>query len=167
MKHRASRLIDEVHRAVDGEPWHGPSIMALLRPVTAADAGAHPVPNGHSIAEITAHLTAWTNEVARRLEGFPAGEPPEGDWPPCLAQSPAAWAAQLLALTTAVAQLEAAVAGFPDARWDLPIVDPREPLPVVPVSYEQLVHGLAQHFAYHGGQIALLRKALEVGYRDE
>lgn len=167
MRHRASRLIDELHRAVDGEPWHGPSVMALLRPVTAKEATAHPVPGAHSIAEITAHLTAWTNEVAHRLEGFPAADPQEGDWPPSLALTPAAWAAQTLALTTAVAHLEATVAGFPEARWDLPIVDPREPLPVVPVSYEQLVHGLAQHYAYHGGQIALLRKALGVGYGHE
>lgn len=167
MTYRASHLIDEVHRAFDGDPWHGPSLMALLRGVSADDAERHPVPGGHSIAEITAHLTVWTNEVTRRLRGTPAGDPPEGDWPPSLAATAAGWAAMTLALTAAVANLEAVVAGFPEARWDVPIADPREPATVTPVTHEQLVHGLAQHFAYHGGQIALLRKALGVGYGHE
>jgi uncharacterized damage-inducible protein DinB len=163
MASRASQLIDEVHRAFDGDPWHGPSLMSLLRQVGAADAERHPVSGAHSIGEIAAHLTAWTNEVARRLSGFPAGSPPEGDWPPSLAATAAGWAAMTLSLTAAVANLETTVAGFPEARWSLPIVDPREPVQVTPVSYEQMVHGLAQHFAYHGGQIALLRRALGIG----
>ena len=167
MVSRVAHLIDEVHRAFDGDPWHGPSLMALLRRIGAVEAERHPVPGAHSIGEITAHLTAWTNEVTRRLSGFPAGSPAEGDWPPSLAATPAGWASMTLALTTAVATLETTVAGFPEARWDLPIVDPREPVPVAPVSYEQLVHGLAQHFAYHGGQIALLSKALAIGYEHE
>jgi len=167
MTRRASHIIDELHRAFDGEPWHGPSVTALLRGVTPAVASARPLTDVHTIAEITAHLTAWTHEVARRLEGFPPGEPRDGDWPPGHADTPAGWAAMQLALATAVAQLEAVVAGFPDARWDVPIVDPRVPVDVVPVSFAQMAHGLTQHFAYHGGQIALLRKVLGIGYRDE
>lgn len=167
MAHRASHLIDQLHRAFDGEPWHGPSVMELLRPVGAADAEAHPIVGAHSIGEITAHLTAWTHEVARRLEGFPAGEPDEGDWPPSLAATATGWASMTLALTTAVAHLEKVVAGFPEGRWTHPVVDPRVPVGVAPVTYEQLVHGLTQHFAYHGGQVALLRRALAVGYPHE
>ena len=160
MRSRAAELIDELHRAFDGEPWHGPSLLLLLRPVSAEEAEARPVPDAHTIAELTAHLTAWTNEVARRLEGLPPGEPPEGDWPPSLAAMPGGWAAMMLALIKAIAQLEAVIAGFPAARWDVPIVDPREPGAIAPMTFAQTVHGLAQHLAYHGGQIALLRKAV-------
>jgi uncharacterized damage-inducible protein DinB len=160
MPYRASRLIDEIHRAFDGTPWHGPSLMHLLREVSAADAEARPVPSVHSIGEITAHLLAWTAEVARRLEGFPPGTPPEGDWPPSRAATAAGWATMQLGLTAAVAHLQEVIAGFPESRWDQKIIDPHETDTAAVVTYEQTVHGLAQHFAYHGGQVAILKKAL-------
>lgn len=167
MPHRASCLIDELHRALDGRPWHGPSVMQLLRAVDATQADAHPIPDAHSIGEITAHLTAWTHEVGRRLQGFPPGDPPAGDWPPSLAGTPAGWSAMQLSLCAAVAQVERIIAGFPEARWNVAMDDPRDPAPEDRVTFEALVHGLAQHFAYHGGQIALLTRALAVGYPDE
>lgn len=160
MRPRASELIDELHRAFDGQPWHGPSILELLRPVSPADAEARPIADAHTIGEITAHLTAWTNEVTRRLEGLPPGDPPEGDWPPSLAATPAGWASMTLSLAKAIAQLEAVIVGFPAGRWDVPINDPRRPSGADAVTFAQMVHGLAQHLAYHGGQIALLRKAV-------
>lgn len=160
MSHRASHLIDQLHRAIDGHPWHGPSVMALLQPVTAEEADVHPIDGAHSIAEITAHLTAWTTEVTRRLDGFPPGDPPEGDWPPSMAAMPGGWAAMTLALAAAVAHLQKTIAGFPATRWDVPVADPDEVDPASPVTFEDLIHGLAQHYAYHGGQVALLRKAL-------
>ncbi len=158
MRSRASELIDQLHRAFDGEPWHGPSICTLLRSVSAAEAEARPVPGAHSIAEITAHLAAWTDEVTRRLEGMPAGEPREGDWPPSRASTPAGWAAMTLGFAKAVARLEAVVAALPPSRWDLPVADARQP-DAEPVTHAQMVHGVIQHLAYHGGQIALLRRA--------
>lgn len=160
MPYRASRLIDEIHRAFDGSPWHGPSVMDLLRQVSPEDAEARPVRTAHSIGEVVAHLAAWTAEVARRLEGFPPGEPADGDWPPSRAATAAGWATMQLGLTATVARLEEVIAGFPESRWNEVVVDPRNPDDVTAVTYEQMVHGLAQHFAYHGGQIAILRKAL-------
>lgn len=155
---RASMLIDELHRAFDGDPWHGPSLMDLLAGVSYTQAEARPHPDVHSIAEITAHVTSWTAEVTRRLSGHPAQDPQDGDWPVSLAASDTGWAAMALALTTAMARLVEAVAGFPESRWDDTVGDAREPSLGTGVSYEQMVHGLAQHHAYHGGQIALLKK---------
>jgi uncharacterized damage-inducible protein DinB len=134
--------------------------MDLLRDVPAPHAEARPVADAHSIGEITAHLTAWTAEVARRLEGFPPGEPVIGDWPPSRAAAAGGWATMELNLTAAVAHLLAVIAGFPTSRWDERMKDPRDPDETHTVTYEQMVHGLAQHLAYHGGQIALLKKAL-------
>jgi hypothetical protein len=50
------------------------------------------------------------------------------------------------------------VAGFPESRWDDLVGDTRDPALGTGVSFAQTVSGVVQHLAYHGGQIALLRK---------
>ena len=68
-------IIDELNAAIAGEPWHGDSIQTLLNDVTADQARARPIAAAHSIWEIVRHLTAWTQEVRRRLAGHPPGLP--------------------------------------------------------------------------------------------
>jgi uncharacterized damage-inducible protein DinB len=155
---RTSYLIDELHRAYDGEPWHGPSVTQILAGVTAAHAEARPAPQVHSIAEIVAHMTSWVAEVTRRVQGHPAAEPVEGDWPVPLALNETGWASMRLALTNAMAHLTEAVAGFPESRWDDKIGDTRSPELGTGMTYQQTVLGLVQHLAYHGGQIAIMKK---------
>lgn len=158
MSSRTSYLIDELHRAYDGDPWHGSSVSALLAGVSAAQASARPAPEVHSIAEIVAHLTSWAVEVTRRVQGFPAADPPEGDWPVPRALNETGWASMQLALNNAMARLTEAVAGFPERRWDDVVGDVRVPALGSGMTYLQTVSGVVQHLAYHGGQIALLRK---------
>ena len=55
----------------------------------------------------------------------------------------------------------AAVRGLPEAELLAPTKDLRERETGAGVSYYVLVHGLAQHDAYHGGQLALLIKTLQ------
>lgn len=155
---RTSRLIDEIHRAYDGDPWHGPSVVQILGGLTAAQVQARPDPAVHSMAEIVAHMTAWVVEVTRRVQGHPAADPVEGDWPLPRAVDDTGWAAQQLVLANAVARLIEAVAGFPEARWDDRVGDTRDAALGTGMTYEQTVLGLVQHLAYHGGQLALLKK---------
>ena len=63
-----------------------------------------------------------------------------------------------LELANAMAHLTGTVAGFPESRWDDRVGDSRDAALGTGVTYEQTVLGLVQHLAYHGGQIALLRK---------
>jgi uncharacterized damage-inducible protein DinB len=155
---RTSVLIDELHRAFDGDPWHGPSVTRLLTGLGAAQAMARPLPAVHSIAEIVAHMTVWVAEVRRRVSGHPAADPVEGDWPLPRAIDQAGWLAMHLELANAMARLTEAVAGFPESRWDDLVGDSRDPSVGTGLSYAQTVSGLVQHLAYHGGQIAVLRK---------
>ena len=75
------RILDELGREYDGDPWHGSPLLRILEGVTAADASARPIPGGHSIWELVLHMTGWKNEVRRRLSGAPAADPEGGDWP--------------------------------------------------------------------------------------
>ena len=81
-RHGADRMVAEVNqggdlveRVVEGDPWHGPNVVALLDGVSARDAAAEVVPGAHSIWQLVLHMTGWTREVRARLEGEAAGEP--------------------------------------------------------------------------------------------
>lgn len=151
------RIAHELRCAMHGEAWHGPSLREVLRCVTPEEATARPIDGAHTIGELVLHLTAWTREAARRLRDGVAREPEDGDWPP-LDVDEDAWVAVLQRLDRAHEELLAAVSRFPAER--LTAVVPAAPgVASAEVSYSALLHGVAQHHAYHGGQIALLRRA--------
>lgn len=153
-------LHEELTRAFDADPWHGPSLVAALSGVSADQAAARPIPGAHSIWEIVLHLAAWTGEVKRRLEGGTPAEPAEGDWPEVGPPSEEGWAEVKFHLSLRHAELLAAVRACPEERLRHPGGSlERDPALGTGVSLGQMLHGLAQHDAYHGGQIALLKKA--------
>jgi uncharacterized damage-inducible protein DinB len=155
------RIVDELRREHEGDPWHGSPLRTLLDGVTSEVAAAHPIRSVHSVWEIVLHMTAWKNEVRRRLAGAPAGTPEEGDWPEVPSPTPEAWKAALDRLERAHAALLAAVRQVPEAKLLEPTNDPRDPETGSGVSYYVLLHGIVQHDAYHAGQIALVRKGAE------
>jgi uncharacterized damage-inducible protein DinB len=143
-----------------GDPWYGSSRAVLLEGLTAREAAAHPIPGGHSIWELVLHMTAWTQEVERRLAGNEPGEPQAGDWPPVGAVTAARWRAACSALAEAHASLLAAVAALPADRWSDPVGKLRQPALGTGVTIGGMLVGIAQHDAYHIGQLAILRQAL-------
>jgi hypothetical protein len=149
------RILDELRRAWDGDPWHGDALSIILRGLTADAAAARPLANAHTAWEIVVHLAAWTREVARRLRDRVARDPEEGDWPP----ADGTWEAAVDALARAHAGLLEAVAEFPPAELDHVVGEARDRPLGAGVTFSVMLHGVAQHYAYHAGQIALLRKA--------
>ncbi|MDQ3069061.1 MAG: DinB family protein [Acidobacteriota bacterium] len=158
MTTEVERLIDQFERAIAGDAWHGEPVMTILGHVSYPRADRKPPSKTHSIREVVRHMTAWTNEVRRRLNGAPAAEPLEGDWPPALSDDMAAWRAEIAALRAAHDALVADLRGFTDAKLFEPINDPRNRETGAGVTRYVLLHGLAQHHAYHAGQIAILSK---------
>jgi uncharacterized damage-inducible protein DinB len=154
----ADRLVDELTRAIAGDPWHGDAVASILRDVGAETAAAALGPGVHSIWEIVRHMTAWTNEVARRLDGDPPREPADGDWPPPSGSTEEDWRRDVAALSDAHQRLLLKVAALSDDILFAPPPEHRDRPAGSGVTYYVLLHGLAQHHAYHGGQIALLKK---------
>lgn len=154
----AARIIDELNRAIEGDPWHGDPLARILEGVNAARAGARPLSQAHSIWEIVRHLTSWTHEVAHRLAGHPSGVPAQGDWPAPGGTDEAAWRRDVSRLFEAHRRLVAAVAAYSDEVLLAPTADPRNRHDGTGVTRYVLLHGLSQHYAYHGGQIAILKK---------
>ncbi|GAA4048890.1 hypothetical protein GCM10022409_39300 [Hymenobacter glaciei] len=156
------RLLDQLRHAFDGEPWCGPSLLTNLEGVTAAQAAQYPIKNAHSIWEIVLHVASWTAIVRRRLAGNKPLQPGAAeDWPALpnnLAETD--WQAALAALHKAQQQLLAFVETLPENELDRVIGATFEPPQGNSYTAYQMLHGVAQHYLYHAGQIVLLRKLL-------
>ena len=151
------RISDQFRRAFDGNAWHGPSVMALLEGVTAAQAASRPIPAAHSIWQLVSHIAAWERACLRRLNGDPAQLTDEEDWPAVSDTSDAAWQQTKDELIETHQQLLDAIAELDDVRLNQPIInDPSTAYSSVYVT----LHGGVQHDLYHAGQIAILKKAL-------
>ena len=153
-----TRIHDQLIRAFDGEAWSGPSLLATLPRLTASQAAARPVVQGHTIWEIVLHLAVWIDTVRQRLEtGRVLSLMPEQDWPAQPTEyDDERWQAALQHLRRAHQQLLSVVAEIRDEELD----DEIGQEPGAGYSVYVLLHGLAQHNLYHAGQISLLRKAL-------
>ena len=155
----SDRIRDQFRRAFDGEAWHGPSVLALLKGVTAEQAAARPIPGAHTIWELTEHIRAWEGACLRRLDGDPAQLPDSEDWSDVNDHSEAAWEKTKQKLIETHRQLLEALASVDDSRLDQPIMNH----PQIPFSSTYVtLHGGVQHDLYHAGQIAILKKALGI-----
>jgi uncharacterized damage-inducible protein DinB len=151
-------LRDELRRSLHGPAWHGPALLEALGDVSPREAQARPLAGAHSIAELAFHALAWVEEVTRRLDGSAPALPARGDWPSEDAALPVVEAIRLL--RQAGDTLDRTLATFPAARLaDTVGTEPDAPIGSG-VSYALMLHGLAQHNAYHGGQVSMLKKAL-------
>jgi uncharacterized damage-inducible protein DinB len=152
-------LLAAIDHAIAGDPWHGPSLARLLSDVDASAGSARPIPGVRSIWEIVLHLTAWTREVARRLDGHPPRPPAGGDWPDMGESTAAAWDAARADLAASHDELKRVLAAFPPALLSERIGTTRDAPLGTGVNFEAMVDGLLQHDAYHSGQIAALKSA--------
>lgn len=157
MQAELSRLEEQLGRALEGEAWHGPSVLEVLAGISAEQAAAHPVAGAHSIWELVLHLCGTYRLVLRRLGGDARHLAESEDWPTVPRPSDEDWRDVIRALKQLNEELRHAVKSFPVERLDQPLV--AEP-PYT--AYTQFI-GITQHDLYHAGQIALLKKALESG----
>ena len=150
---RARHLGSSLERTMTGPMWHGPALADVLKDVTAKRAAAHPVAGAHSIWEIVLHIIAWAEIARARLEGQRTGDPaPDQDWPPVTATDDAAWTRALERLGACHREIAAAARAFDEARLDQKLAN-------LEYSADVLLRGIVEHGTYHGGQIALLKKA--------
>lgn len=157
MKDPFAQLLIENVQPRRRQGWHGgPTPLGAVRGVTAEQAAWVPFPGRKSIWQLTLHIAYWKYAVRRRLEGGDGPHFPRGpaNWPhlPELANA-RAWRADVALLRSEHEQLLDAIAGVPSKRYG----------EVVPGGKQQwtigeLILGIAQHDAYHAGQLQMLKR---------
>jgi hypothetical protein len=156
MNSEALRIADQLTRAFSGDAWHGPPLRELLTAVKAVSASARPIPGVHSIWELVVHIdlyVAAADNATREIpmpRWFGTGQ----DWPPLTDVSEQAWRQATNSLFRHAEKLAASIRGLPDS-FLLDTVPGRD------YNFYHLFHGIVQHSLYHGGQIAILKKAVD------
>lgn len=132
----------------DGNAWHGTPLRRMLEDVDEAQAKARPIAGARTIAELTAHATAWIEIVTRRAHGDEFEVTPDIDFPNVDAVP---WEAAIDRLERAHAALIETVRGMSDDAIDALVAGKS-------YTNEYMLHGLAHHNTYHAAQIAMLKK---------
>jgi uncharacterized damage-inducible protein DinB len=149
----AERIADQLRRSLQGEAWHGPALLELLRDVKAEEAAARPVAGAHSIWDLVDHATAWSLFVERRLRGEEYDVSDAENFPAGAEVSEACWEESRGRLIAATEAVRERVMRLDEAQLAHTVAGKK-------FSVYVLLHGLVQHNLYHAGQIALLKRAL-------
>jgi uncharacterized damage-inducible protein DinB len=145
-------IVDQLKRAYDGEAWHGPALMEILADVDARTAAAHPLGKGHSIWELVLHVAAWEQVVTRRLQGQATTLSDAQNFGHVERENEEAWRAAVQSLQQNHSELIRAVSTLSESRLN-------DRVPGKDYDVRFMLFGAVQHAAYHGGQIALLKRA--------
>ncbi len=149
-------LAGRLERAIVGPMWHGPAVDQLLLRFTARTALLRPIDGAHCAWELTLHLSAWAGFAIARVTGKGTLELDDAqDWPPVpRVGTESAWREVTDELRSAYARLAELVRALPAESLLQPIKNR---------DYDMgtMLNGIVEHAAYHGGQLALLAKALD------
>jgi uncharacterized damage-inducible protein DinB len=153
MRTRSERLSETLVQTVTGPMWHGPALAEHLHGVSYQQAASRPVAGAHTIWELVLHVAAWAQIARARLQGERTGDPtPEQDWPAQPEPTAESWATALEGLSDSHRLLAADAASIDDRALDLEVA-------TLDYTVETLLRGVVEHGTYHGGQIALLKRA--------
>jgi hypothetical protein len=158
MNSESLRIADQLRRAFTGDPWHGSPLLDLLGGIAPSQASARPLPSAHNIWELVLHIDFWVHAALDATQGVPMPklDGAARDWPALGDAEAAAWFDAQDRLFQNAADLAQAIQGFDDAKL-------QDAVPGRPYDFYYLFHGVVQHSLYHGGQIAMLRKAVSAG----
>lgn len=144
-------IVDELKRAFEGEAWHGPAVMELLEGVDARTAAERAIPKAHTIWELVLHVAAWERVVTRRILGESLTLTDEENFGHISSISENAWREAVKTLRDNHGELIRTVTALPDSALERTV-------PGKSYNVHFMLLGAIQHAAYHGGQIALLKR---------
>ena len=156
MNTESNRISNALASAISGEAWYGDSLRKILDNVTAQQSQARPIANAHTIWELVLHVEVWVKFCQSAIEGVPipawATMAKEQDWPLVNDRSDQAWKQAVSSFFATHLKLVETLKTFSDDRLDATV-------PGRTYNFYHLFQGMIQHAVYHGGQIALLKKA--------
>ena len=147
-------LGERLHHGFEGPAWHGNATLELLKGLTADVATARPHPSVHTIAELVAHMISWRRFAIQMLERnfeYRIQIDSTIDWPDVSTLSQSEWEVLIQELVHSQSRILKLLSSWTTEELNAPAGDR-------PFSVAVIVHGVADHDIYHGGQIALTLK---------
>ena len=153
MNKEIQSIIRNLENTLDGDPWFGRPVYAMLREVDSSIAFKRPTAESHSLIDLLYHMLTWSEFTLKRIEkdrindlaafekiDWREIDPKVHDWD------------EGLAAFIATHQQIMALLQTKDDSFLKEIVDYRQ------YNFRFLLNGLIQHNIYHLGQVAYLRK---------
>lgn len=149
-------LLGSIQPARGRQGWHGGATpLGAVRGMSVETALWRPAPDRKCIWELMLHIAYWKYAVRRRLEGGRAPRFPRSPANfPALPDpaDQAAWDADRALLQAEHERLLAVVAAIPPGRYTRRVQSGKR------WSIGELILGIAQHDAWHTGQIVMLKR---------
>jgi uncharacterized damage-inducible protein DinB len=152
----AKLLLENIQPRPGRGSWHGgPTAVGALRGVSAEQAAWTPAPGRKSIWQLALHIAYWKYAVRRRIEGGGDSRFPRApaNWPRL--PKPAderAWRQDVALLKQEHERLVSVISAAPPSRYGVAMPGGKR------WTMGEMILGIAQHDAYHTGQIQLLKR---------
>jgi uncharacterized damage-inducible protein DinB len=156
MTDKIEMIIAELQDTLEGEPWFGQSVYALIQSVDARYTSKKPNENSHSLLELIYHMITWSDFTLRRIrkekiDDMKAFE--KLDW---------------RKIDPKIHTWEKGVSEYLDTNARLiELLQTKnnaflkEKVEYREYDFAYLLNGMIQHNIYHAGQIAYVKKLLE------
>jgi uncharacterized damage-inducible protein DinB len=161
----AKLLLENVQPRSGRGSWHGgPTPVGSLRGVSASQAAWLPARGRKSIWQLALHIAYWDYAVRRRLEGgsswewtrFPRSP---ANWPKAPERADEkVWAEDVALLKSEHERLAATIERIPSKRYGTALSGGKR------WTIGELIVGIAQHEAYHTGQIQLVKRLWQTAH---
>jgi len=152
----AALLLENVQPRPGRGAWHGgPTAAGALRGISAAQAIWAPARGRKSIWQLALHIAYWKYAVRRRLEGGTAPRFPRtpANWPRVPERADArSWAEDVALLKREHELLVQTISQIPSTRYRVALPGGKQ------WTVGELIVGIAQHDAYHTGQMQMLKR---------
>lgn len=148
-----NRIESQLRFMQEGPAWHGKSVAEALKDLDHQAAAKVPFSGAHSIWALVLHIISWRTyaiEMIKKNEEFHIEINSAVDWPPIGEVSEKNWTESVARLAESNRELRDHLLLQQELLLD-------EKVPHKPFSYYVLLQGIAQHDAYHCGQIVLTR----------
>lgn len=152
MNKNIDKLIFQLENAFSGTPYFGTPVIKIIEQISF-DKANNAINEGHSIAQILAHILVWRNLVIDQINGSDAHDIELGsdkDWPKIIINSEEEW----LSLVDEIKQSQIRIIELLKAKDDSWLVTK---LNGKVFSYNFMLKGIIQHDIYHIGQVNLLK----------
>ena len=155
MNKEIQTIIRNFENTLDGEPWYGRPVYAMLREVESSIAYKKPTADSHSLIELLYHMLTWAEFTLKRIEkedinDLDAFE--KLDWRN-IDPKIHSWKKGLKEFKKVQQQIIRALQTKDDDFLE-------EKVDYRTYNFRFLLEGMIQHTIYHLGQIAYLQKML-------